>query len=173
MIQSKISQEIASFITNFINENNISVYDEKSLKGLFRHIVIKYGMKTDEVMCVLVLSSEKFKEEKELVHKLLARFKNIKSIVKNVNSKNTNVIFGDTNVVLYGKDYIQDKLGGFLFNISANSFYQVNPVQTEKLYSIAVQAANVNKADTVFDLYSRNWNNWYFCIFVCRKSIWN
>ena len=84
MIQSKISQEIASFITNFINENNISVYDEKSLKGLFRHIVIKYGMKTDEVMCVLVLSSEKFKEEKELVHKLLARFKNIKSIVKNV-----------------------------------------------------------------------------------------
>lgn len=105
MIQSKISQEIARFIINFINENNISVYDEKSLKGLFRHIVIRYGMSTDEVMCVLVLSQDKFKEEQKLIRELLTKFKNIKSIVKNVNSKNTNVIFGDKNIVLYGNRF--------------------------------------------------------------------
>lgn len=173
MIQSKISQEIARFIIRFINENNISVYDEKTLKGLFRHIVIRYGRSTDEVMCVLVLSKEEFNEEKQLVSALVARFKNIKTIVKNVNTKNTNVILGDKNIVLYGNGHIQDRLGGFLFNISANSFYQVNPVQTEKLYSLATKAARVNKEDTVFDLYSRNRNNWNFCIFICKKSIWN
>lgn len=102
-IQTKISQEIAKTIIEFINENNISVYDEKTCKGAFRHIIVKYSFKTDEVMCVFVLGEEKFKKEKELVELLLKKFKNIKTIVKNINLKNTNVILGKKNVVLYGK----------------------------------------------------------------------
>ena len=109
-IQTEISQDIARAIIKFINENNISVYDEKTLSGVFRHIIIKYGMKTGEVMCVLVLAKDGFKDEDKLVKFLLSQFKNIKTIVKNINTRNTNVILGDKNVVLYGNGYIQDKL---------------------------------------------------------------
>ena len=110
MIQTKISQEIAKTVIDFINENGITVYDEKTLKGAFRHIIIKYGMKTDEVMCVFVLNEETFDKEKELVSLLLKKFKNIKTIVKNINKENTNVILGKKNVILYGDGYIKDKL---------------------------------------------------------------
>lgn len=109
-IQTKISVEIAKVIIKFINDNNISVYDEKTLKGAFRHIIIKYGMNTDEVMCVFVLGEEKFDKENELVSLLLQKFKNIRTIVKNINTRNTNVILGNKNIVLYGGEYIQDKL---------------------------------------------------------------
>ena len=101
-IQTEISQKIAKFIIDFINENNISVYDESTNKGAFRHIVIKYGMKTDEVMCIFVLGEDKFAKEEKLVSALLDRFDNIKTIVKNINKKNTNVILGDKNTILYG-----------------------------------------------------------------------
>ena len=110
-------------------------------------------MKTDEVMCVLVLNTESFQKEDELKERLLERFPNIKTIVKNINKKNTNVILGNKNFVIYGSGYIQDKLGEYTFNISANSFYQVNPVQTEKLYNLAIDGAELSKKDTVFDLY--------------------
>ena len=152
-IQTTESAEIARFIVDFINEKGISAYDEKTGEGLLRHIIVKYGMKTDEVMCVLVLTSEKLPKEDELKEKLLERFPNIKTIVKNINKRNTNVILGDKNIVLYGSGYIQDKLGDYTFNISANSFYQVNPVQTEKLYNLAIEGAELSKEDTVFDLY--------------------
>lgn len=109
-IQTKVSADIAKEIIQFVNKNNISVYDEKTLKGVFRHIIIKYGMRTNEIMCVLVLGEEKFKKEKELISILLNKFKNIKTIVKNINRKNTNVILGEKNIVLYGEGYIQDKL---------------------------------------------------------------
>lgn len=109
-IQTKISQEIARFVLDFINENNISVYDEKTCRGAFRHIIVKYGMKTDEVMCVLVLGEDGFSEEDKLVKLLVDRFSNIKTIVKNINKKNTNVILSDKDVVLYGSGYIYDML---------------------------------------------------------------
>lgn len=152
-IQTKESAEIARFIVDFMNEKNISAYNEETGEGLLRHIIVKYGMKTDEVMCVLVLTSEKLPKEDELKEKLLERFPNIKTIVKNINKRNTNVILGDKNIVIYGSGYIQDKLGEYTFNISANSFYQVNPVQTEKLYNLAIDGAELSKEDTVFDLY--------------------
>ena len=152
-IQTKISQEIAKYIVRFINEKGISVYDEKTGKGLFRHILIKYGMKTDEVMCVLVLNNEKLSDENELKEKLINKFPNIKTIIKNINKKNTNVILGKKNVVIFGSGYIQDRLGEYIFNISTNSFYQVNPIQTEKLYNLAIEGAQLNKDDVIFDLY--------------------
>lgn len=101
---------MAECILRFINKNNIPVYDENTKKGIFRHIIIKYGMKTDEIMCVLVLAKDNFKGEEKLVKQLLDKFTNIKTIVKNINTQNTNVILGGKNVVIYGSGYIQDKL---------------------------------------------------------------
>ena len=153
LIQSEISEEIAKCIYNFIIKNNISVYNEKTGKGLFRHIVIRKAFKTGEIMCTLVVNGSQIPKEKELVKELIQNYPDIKTIVKNINTKNTNVILGKENIVLYGEGYIKDKLGKYLFKISPLSFYQVNPVQTEKLYNLAIQMAEITKQDTVFDLY--------------------
>lgn len=152
-IQNSISEEIAKFILEFIKLNNISAYDEHSKKGVFRHIVTKVGIHTNEIMCVLVINEKKFKNEEKLVKELVKKFPNIKTIVKNINMKNTNVILGQENIVLYGSGYIQDTLGDYIFKISPLSFYQINPIQTEKLYTIARDVANLSKTDTVLDLY--------------------
>ena len=93
------------------------------------------------------------KKEKDLIEFLTEKHKNIKSIVKNFNTKNTNVILGDKTEVIYGEGYIYDILGDYKFKISPLSFYQVNPIQAEKLYNIGVEAAGITKEDTVFDLY--------------------
>lgn len=152
-IQMPISQEIAKFVIQFMKQNQISAYDEKTGKGAIRHIVVKVGLKTNEVMCVLVTNEKTIPNEKELVEELKAKFPEIKTIVKNINQKNTNVIMGYENEVLYGNGYIQDKLGDFVFNISPLSFYQINPIQTEKLYNTAIKGAKLKKDDIVLDLY--------------------
>ena len=152
-IQNKESQEIAKFICDFVNQKNISVYNEKIGKGILRHIVIKIGLKTDEIMCILVINGKNFKEEKELVDDLVGKFPKIKTIVKNINTKNTNVILGNENVNIYGDGYICDKLGDYIFKISPLSFYQINPVQTEKLYNLAIEGASLTGKEIVFDLY--------------------
>lgn len=153
LIQNPISEEIAKFIIEFIKSNKISVYNENTGDGLFRHIVVKVGIKTNEIMCILVINGNKIPKEKELVLKLKNKYPNIKTIIKNINMKNTNVILGKQNINIYGDGYIKDILGEYTFNISALSFYQVNPIQAEKLYNIGVQYANITKEDIVFDLY--------------------
>ena len=153
LIQNKESQELARFVVEFIKENKISVYDENTRKGLIRHIVTKVGLKSNEVMLVLVINGKEIPKEDELVKEILEKFQNVKSIVKNVNTKNTNVIMGKENINLYGNGYIKDILGDYVFKISPLSFYQVNPVQAERLYNIGVEAAEISKDDVVFDLY--------------------
>ena len=153
LIQNPQSEEIGKFILEFIKQNNISIYDEKTRKGLFRHIVIKIGIKTNQIMCVLVINGKSIPKESELIEKLLVKFPNIKTIVKNINMKNTNVILGQENINIYGDGYIEDKLGEYIFKISPLSFYQVNPIQAEKLYNLGVEMAQISKNDTVFDLY--------------------
>ncbi len=153
LIQNKESQELARFVLEFIKENKISVYDENTRKGLVRHIVTKVGLKSNEVMLVLVINGRDIPCEKELVKEVLKKFPNVKSIVKNINNKNTNVIIGKENINLYGNGYIKDILGDYVFKISPLSFYQVNPVQAERLYNIGVEAAEISKDDVVFDLY--------------------
>lgn len=152
-IQNKETQKLAKFILEFIKENNISVYDETSGRGLIRHIVTKIGIKTNEIMCIIVINGKEIPKEKELTMQIIKKFPNVKTIVKNINTKNTNVIMGDKKEKIYGNGYIEDKLGEYTFKISPHSFYQVNPVQAEKLYSIGVEAANISKEDVVFDLY--------------------
>ena len=153
LIQNKKSEEIAKFIVEFIKEKNISIYDEKTGKGLVRHIVTKVGIKTGEIMCVIVINGHKIPNENELVENLKTRYPEIKAIVKNINMKNTNVILGQENINLYGNGYIEDILGEYKFQISPLSFYQVNPVQAEKLYNLGVSMAEITKNDVVFDLY--------------------
>ncbi len=104
-------------------------------------------------MVILVINEDKFEGEEELVKQLKVKFTNIKTIVKNINKKNTNVILGSKNETIYGDGYIYDKLDGYIFKISPMSFYQVNPIQTEKLYNLAIQKAELTGSETVFDLY--------------------
>ena len=152
-IQTTISKQIAECIINFMKENSIEPYDEKMQNGTIRHIIVKVGMKTNEIMCVIVTNQRKIKNEDLLVKHLLEQFPNIKTIVKNINDKNTNVILGKENIVLYGKGYIKDKLGDFTFKISPLSFYQINPIQTEKLYNKAIEFAKLTGKEIIFDLY--------------------
>lgn len=153
MIQNPLSEKISNFIFHFFIQNNIPIYNEKNGKGLLRHIVIKVGIRTHEVMCILVLNGKELKKEKELVKLLIKEFPEVKTVVKNINVKNTNVILGNENEVIYGDGYIYDKLGDYTFKISPMSFYQINPVQTEVLYNTAIEMANLSKTETLFDLY--------------------
>lgn len=153
MIQNKQSEKIAKYICEFADRNNISVYNEKTRKGLLRHIVIKVGIKTNEIMCILVLNGKEINNEQKLIKELISNFPNIRTIVKNVNTKDTNVILGKENITIYGDGYIYDKLGDYIFKISPLSFYQINPVQTEKLYNLALEKAELTGNETLLDLY--------------------
>lgn len=147
-IQTKLSQEIAKFV---VDNWKYTIYDEKTQKGLLRNIMIKEGFNTHEVMCAIVINSNKSVEYN--VEKLINKFPQIKTVVLNLNNKNTNVVLGKENIILYGDGYISDKLGEYTFKISPNSFYQVNPIQTEKLYNLAIKSANLKKEDILCDLY--------------------
>ena len=128
-IQNKQTEEIAKYIFKFLVDNNISFYNEKTQKGLVRHIVTKIGVRTNEIMCIIVINGREIPNEAKMISELTSKFSNIKTIVKNVNTKNTNVILGNENINLYGDGYITDKLGDYTFKISPMSFYQVNPIQ--------------------------------------------
>lgn len=152
-IQHKESEKIAKYIFDLWNKKNLSIYNETTGKGLLRHIVIKIGFKTNEIMCILVINGKDIPNEVQIIRTIINEFPNVKTIVKNINTKNTNVILGKKNINIYGAGTISDKLENLVFKISPLSFYQVNPVQTEKLYSIGVEAAKITKDDVVFDLY--------------------
>lgn len=153
LLQNQQTEEIAKFIFDYMVKNKISIYDEKTGKGLVRHIVTKIGVKTNEIMCVIVVNGKKIPKEKELLTEVINHFPRVKTIVKNVNMKNTNVILGQENINLYGDGYIKDQLAEYVFKISPLSFYQVNPIQAETLYQLGVEAAKITKQDVVFDLY--------------------
>lgn len=152
-IQNEISEKIAKFIIQFMEKNHISAYNEKIGKGIVRHIIIKVGVRTNEIMVVIVINCNKFEQESKLIEELKNNFKEIRTIIMNINTKNTNVIMGKNNRVVYGKGYICDVLGEYTFKMSALSFYQTNPIQTEKLYNKAIELAELKKSDIALDLY--------------------
>ena len=127
-IQNEKSQEIAKYIFDLWIKNKLSIYNENTRNGLLRHIVIKNGLKTGQFMCVLVINGQSFSKENVIVNKIINKFPMIETVVVNINTDNTNVIMGESNRVLYGNGYIEDKLGDFKFKISPLSFYQVNPI---------------------------------------------
>ncbi len=152
-IQNEKLQNVVNGIFEFIKSNNIPVYNEETLEGEIRHLVLRIGIKTNEVMVIIVTNSEKITKESELVKFVTSEFKEVKTIVKNINKENTNVVLGSNNEILFGNGYIYDELLGYKFKISPMSFYQVNPVQTEKLYSLAIEGAELKGDETIFDSY--------------------
>lgn len=153
LIQNKEGQKIAKEVFEYWKSKKYTFYNESTQKGLLRHIVIKTGVKTNEYMCILVINGNKFPDEDKFVKNMIEKFPRLKTIVLNSNIKNTNVIMGESNRTLYGDGFIKDKLGEYYFKISSHSFYQVNPIQAEKLYNIAVEQAHITSNDVVFDLY--------------------
>ncbi len=152
-IQDPINDEIVKKIKTWMTNNNIKPYDEKSGNGFIRHIYTRIGVKSSEIMVVLVTNNENFPKKQEFVDTIRAIDSNIKSIIQNINIRKTNVILGNINKVLWGKESIVDYIGDIKFKISPMSFYQVNPVQTEVLYKKALQYAELNGSETIFDLY--------------------
>ena len=147
-----VNQKILEIILHFMENNHISAYDEEKHKGLVRHVLIRYGFKTDEIMVCLVINGEKLPHAEKLVDKL-CKISGMTSITISVNKAKTNVIMGNEIKLLWGQTYITDYIGNVKYQISPLSFYQINPVQTEKLYGLALDYADLNGNETVWDLY--------------------
>ena len=146
------NKEILEIILQYMRENKIKSYDEKTGKGLIRHALIRYGFKTKEIMVCLVVNGKKLPKAERLIEKLI-QIEGMTSITISPNTRRDNVIMGDSYEILWGQGYITDYIGNVKYQISPLSFYQVNPVQTEKLYRLALEYADLKGDETVWDLY--------------------
>ena len=153
VIQDEINDKVIAIFKQYLKKFKISIYNEAANKGLIRHIVTRKGFKTGEAMICIVINGESLPKTDYLVEQLVESVPEIKSIVLNVNRKQSNVILGDKNIVIYGEEAIFDYIGQFKFRISPNSFFQVNPIQTDVLYSKALEYAALSGNETVFDAY--------------------
>ena len=152
-LEPDIFGDIVTAVCNFATKYNISVYDEESGRGLLRHIYLRMGQVSGEVMLCLVINGEKLPHADKFVPYITSKFKGIVSLLLNVNKKNTNVVLGDKYINLYGRDYIEDILCGLKFRISPESFWQVNRDGAEKLYECAKNLASLTGNENLLDLY--------------------
>ncbi|RCX17459.1 23S rRNA m(5)U-1939 methyltransferase [Anaerobacterium chartisolvens] len=152
-IQHPYSDRVRECVRKFMVDSGVRGYDEGTGNGLIRHIVTRIGYRTDEVMAVIVINGERLPARDKLIQMLISEMPQVKSIYLNINTANTNIIFGNRSMKIYGKDTITDYIGKFRFEISPLSFFQVNPVQTEVLYSKALEYSGLTGSETVFDLY--------------------
>lgn len=148
----KQNKEILEMIVDFMNTHHITPYDETTGKGLLRHVLIRYGFRTGEIMVCLVINGDSIPNSEKLVDSL-CQILGMTSITLNVNRERTNVILGREVKVLWGQGYITDYIGNIRYQISPLSFYQVNPVQTENLYRLALEYAGLHGNEIVWDLY--------------------
>lgn len=156
LIQDEIGDKVVKLTREWIEKFNIRPYNvdgEYDEKGIVRHIMIRRGFTTNEVMVVLVTNGETLPHKEEFVDLMVKNIPGIKSVIQNINSKKTNVILGLESKTLWGEDTISDYIGDFRFNISPLSFFQVNPIQTEVLYGKALEYANLTGNEEVFDAY--------------------
>ncbi len=153
IIQKQANNKIMQVVRKWMQQFNIAAYDETTGKGVVRHVMGRIGVKTGDVMAVIITACYDIPHAGELVTMLKNEVGGLKSIVQNINKKRTNIIMGNKNRVLYGKSTIKDKLGSLKFNISPLSFFQVNSEQTEKLYAAALDFAALNGGETVIDCY--------------------
>lgn len=151
-IQPEYMTDIIRFIKNLANEYKLETYDEVKKTGNLRHILLRSNY-LDEVMVVIITHEKKIKKIDEIVSKITKRYPNVKSIIHNINSKGNNVILGDSYQLLYGEEVIIDRLNGIDFEIGHKSFFQINRIQTEKLYQRALEYLNPKKDDNVIDGY--------------------
>lgn len=153
LIEDKTSQEIIRAIRDMLKSFKIKTYDEDTGYGLLRHVLVRRGFATGEIMVVLVVGSVIFPSKNNFVKALRQKFPEITTVVLNVNDKKTSMVLGERDIVLYGKGFIRDRLCGCSFRISPQSFYQVNPVQTEVLYKTAIEYAGLGRKETIIDAY--------------------
>ncbi len=153
IIQYEKNDEVIQHVKDICEKLEIRPYDEKKHKGTLRHIMTRTAYTTGEVMVVLITRTPELPHKNKLIEALVQRINGLKSIVHNVNPKRTNVIFGDSTHTLWGDEVIQDMIGDVKFEISARSFYQVNPQQTKILYDQALEYADLKGEETVIDAY--------------------
>lgn len=146
------NKEVLDRVIAHMEKYNIAPYDEMTGKGLVRHIFVRYGFFTGELMVCLIINGQDLPHQKEMVEKL-SEIPGMTSISLNINKKRNNVILGDKVKTIWGKEYITDKIGDISYEISPLSFFQVNPHQTWKLYSKALEYADLHGEETVWDLY--------------------
>lgn len=152
-IEDERATKIVKVIKDLIKEFKYQPYDEDTRQGLFRHLLIRTSYHYDEVMVTIVTNGDEFRGKNNFVKELVNRCPIVKCVVQNINTRDTNVILGEKERVLFGKGFIKDSILGVDFLISSKSFYQINPVQVEKLYKTAIDFASLNKGDTVLDAY--------------------
>ena len=148
-----IADKIIVAVRKLLPSFKLTTYNEDTHKGFLRHILVKRGFATNQIMLVLVTGTPVFPSKNNFVKAILKQFPEITTIVHNINPYNTNLVLGDVQKVLYGKGYIEDILCGCKFRISPKSFYQINPVQTEVLYNKAMEYADLKGEETVLDTY--------------------
>ena len=149
----EIFPEILEAVRTFLKENKVSVYNEESGEGLIRHIYLRRGEMSGEVMLCLVINGTTLPNSDKFVSEICEKFPEIVGILLNINKENTNIILGEEFITLYGRDYIFDTLGGVALKITAPSFYQVNHNAAELLYAKAKELAKPTKDDLLLDLY--------------------
>lgn len=153
LIQQAENDDVVQAVKKICEQFGIRAYNEAKHSGWLRHIMVRYGLVTGEMMVVFVTKTKEFSHKKEIIEQITKQFPQVKSIVQNINNKRTNVIFGDETNVLWGEEYIYDKIGNVKFAISARSFYQVNPEQTKVLYDKALEYAQLTGEESVIDAY--------------------
>ena len=152
LILPEETDRVKKIVTDYVNHYRISAYDEESHKGLLRHIYVRRGAVSKQVLVCLVVNGRNLPHPEELVKRLQA-VHGFTTLVLSVNTKKGNTILGDEFITLYGPGYIEDTLCGLNFRLSARSFYQVNHHQAQRLYEAAISQAEITKNDTVLDLY--------------------
>lgn len=153
LIEDKKADEIIVTIRKLLKSFKLKTFDENRMTGFLRHVLVKRGFSSGEIMVVLVTGSEEFKSRRSFVNALLQRYPEITTIVQNINNRRTSLVLGSKSIVLYGEGVIKEQLCGYTFTISPKSFYQINPIQTEVLYNKAMQFADIKKDDVVIDAY--------------------
>ena len=153
LIEDQKADEIIVTIRSMLRSFKIRVFDEDTGYGLLRHVLIRRGFTTGEILVVLVTASPVFPSKNNFVKALREKHPEITTIVQNINGRSTSMVLGDKEHVLYGKGYIEDVLCGLRFRISSRSFYQINSAQTEKLYGKAMELAGLTGKETVLDAY--------------------
>ena len=151
LLGGEINKEIMNTVCDYMKKAGVSAYDEKSHKGIIRRVFIRNG--ANEIMVVISANADSLKNSDYLVDELKSLSPKISSIILNVNKKQTNLVLGDKNITLFGKDEIVGTISGLDYEISPHSFFQINPIQTEKLYAKAIEYAEIGKDDTVMDIY--------------------
>ncbi|RKD25239.1 23S rRNA m(5)U-1939 methyltransferase [Caminicella sporogenes DSM 14501] len=153
LIQHEVNDKVIKVFKRFINEKKIDIYDEKTGKGLLRHVLTRVSFATGDLMIVVITNGDNLPYKDEMIKEILKEIPQTKSIIQNINKRRTNVILGSKCITLYGEDKIMDYIEDLKFEISPLSFFQVNSIQTVKLYNKALEYANLTGNEVVFDIY--------------------